>query len=140
MKLFLFVLLVSASVEYIYGMTRPQLINTMTIMKKQCVKNLGVSEDKIAKISEGDFREDPEVKCYVACVYKTIQVTKNDKLNKDMVNKQVDILYPPEMKADTKKHIEECLPIQNNYKDFCDRVFYAAKCLYEKNPPNFIFP
>ncbi|CAH0400014.1 unnamed protein product [Chilo suppressalis] len=55
-------------------MTRAQLKKTMTVAKKQCVPKIGVSEDKINKIEEGVFIEDPKVMCFIACVYKSLQV------------------------------------------------------------------
>ncbi|XP_049875574.1 general odorant-binding protein 19a-like [Pectinophora gossypiella] len=140
MKKLVLLLIVSVSLEFAVAMTRAQLKKTLTIMKNQCKDKMGIPESKIANIEKGDFKEDPDVKCYVACVYKTIQVIKNDKLNMEMVMKQVDILYPPDMKAAVKATIKQCIVVQDDYNEFCDRVFYAAKCLYEKDPPNFVFP
>uniref|UniRef100_A0A0K8TW06 Antennal Binding Protein X n=1 Tax=Epiphyas postvittana TaxID=65032 RepID=A0A0K8TW06_EPIPO len=122
------------------GMSRAQLKKTMTVMKKQCMPKVGVAEDKVAKIEQGVFPEERNVMCYVACIYKTIQVVKNNKLNKELISKQIDIMYPPEMKAAVKKSVAKCVDIQDNYEDECERVFYATKCLYEDDPPNFIFP
>ncbi|XP_073946123.1 general odorant-binding protein 72-like [Choristoneura fumiferana] len=123
-----------------YGMTRAQLKKTLTVMKKQCIPKVGVAEDKVSRIEQGVFPEERNVMCYVACIYKSIQVVKNNKLNKEMVSKQIDIMYPQEMKDAVKKSVAKCVDIQDNYTDECERVFYATKCLYEDDPPNFIFP
>ncbi|KAI8432156.1 hypothetical protein MSG28_004625 [Choristoneura fumiferana] len=109
-----------------YGMTRAQLKKTLTVMKKQCIPKVGVAEDKVSRIEQGVFPEERNV--------------KNNKLNKEMVSKQIDIMYPQEMKDAVKKSVAKCVDIQDNYTDECERVFYATKCLYEDDPPNFIFP
>ncbi|XP_013191474.2 uncharacterized protein LOC106135659 [Amyelois transitella] len=121
-----------------YGMTRAQLKKTLTIVKKQCVPKIGVSEDKIDKIEQGVFIEDRKVMCYVTCVYKNMQVVRNDKLNQDLINKQVEALYPADMKSAVKKGVDHCMPVQEKYNDVCERVFYGTKCLYEYDPPNFV--
>ncbi|CAH2090301.1 unnamed protein product [Euphydryas editha] len=121
-------------------MTRAQLKKTMTIMKNQCMPKHGVTNDKVGKIEQGVFIEDHDVMCYIACVYKTIQVVKNNRLDKDLISKQVNALYPPELKEPVKKGIEKCISVQDNYEDACEGIFYSTKCLYEDNPANFIFP
>ncbi|XP_053608378.1 general odorant-binding protein 72-like [Plodia interpunctella] len=137
----LFLLLVLAALNLsCYGMSRAQLKKTLTIVKKQCVPKIGVSEDKISRIEQGVFLEDPKVKCYVTCIYKNMQVVRNDRLNQDLINKQVDALYPADMRPAVKKGVDHCMPVQDQYNEVCDRVFYGTKCLYEYDPPNFVFP
>ncbi|KAL4711100.1 hypothetical protein ACJJTC_009471 [Scirpophaga incertulas] len=121
-------------------MTRAQLKKTLTVAKKQCVPKIGVSEDKIANIEKGEFIEDPKVMCFVTCVYKTFQVIKDGRLDRDMISKQVNALYPNDMKEPVTRAIDQCFDLQYKYSDVCEAVFYAAKCMYEKDPPNFVFP
>ncbi|XP_072931620.1 general odorant-binding protein 72-like [Epargyreus clarus] len=121
-------------------MTRAQLKKTMSIMKNQCMPKTGVTNDKVGQIEQGVFIEDHNVMCYVSCVYKAIQVVKNDKLDKDLVFKQVDALYPADIKAPVKAAISKCISIQEKYSDPCEGIFYATKCLFETDPANFIFP
>ncbi|KAJ8720188.1 hypothetical protein PYW07_012231 [Mythimna separata] len=135
-----FLLLIAACVEISYGMTRAQVKKTMTIIKNQCMPKNSVTEDQVKNIEQGDFNEDPNIMCYVACVYKSLQVVKNDKLDVGLISKQIDALYPPELKEPTKKAVALCINSQDNYNDLCSRVFHGAKCLYEKDPACFIFP
>ncbi|XP_030023029.2 general odorant-binding protein lush isoform X1 [Manduca sexta] len=134
------ILLIFAFLDNSNAMTRAQVKKTMTVMKNQCMPKTGVTEDKVGKIEQGVFIAEHNVMCYIACVYKTIQVMKNDRLDKDLIWKQVDILYPPEMRGPTKKAISQCLPLQDQYSDTCEGVFHSTKCLYETDPANFIFP
>ncbi|XP_068630235.1 general odorant-binding protein 72-like [Battus philenor] len=122
------------------SMSREQLKKTLTVMRKQCMPKHGVTNEEVGNIEKGVFIEKHNVMCYVACIYKTTHVVKNDRLNKDMILKQIDILYPQDLKDSVKKNVAICVDIQNNYEDPCEDIFSAAKCLYEADPPNFIFP
>nr|WHU27534.1 odorant binding protein 16 [Heliconius charithonia] len=121
-------------------MTRPQLKKTLTIMKNQCMPKYKVTNEKVGQIEQGVFVEDHDVMCYIACVYKTAQVVKNKRLDKDLVSKQIDVLYPAEIREAVKLSTVKCIPVQYNYEDECEGIFYSVKCLYEDNPANFIFP
>nr|AII01001.1 odorant binding protein [Dendrolimus kikuchii] len=121
-------------------MTRAQVKNTMTMMKKQCLPKTGATEDKVARIEEGVFIEEHSVMCYIACVYKAIQVVNNDRLDMGLVSKQIDLLYPQNMKEPAKKAAGQCVSIQDKYSDMCEAIFYATKCYYEADPSSFIFP
>nr|XP_032518162.1 general odorant-binding protein 72-like isoform X1 [Danaus plexippus plexippus] len=139
-KLVLILFLFSYILEPGLAMTRAQLKKTMTIMKNQCMPKHNVNNDKVGQIEQGVFIEDHDVMCYIACIYKTIQVVKNNRLDKDLISKQIDALYPPELKESTKEAVSKCIKEQAKYEDPCAGIFYACKCLYEDNPANFIFP
>ncbi|KAH9636889.1 hypothetical protein HF086_010670 [Spodoptera exigua] len=109
-----------------YGMTREQVKKTMAIVKNQCMPKNSVTEEQVGRIEQGVFIEDRNV--------------KNDKLDMALITKQIDLLYPPELKEPVKKSVAACLHSQDNYNDLCERVFYGSKCLYEKDPNSFIFP
>ncbi|XP_045536949.1 general odorant-binding protein 19a-like [Papilio machaon] len=121
-------------------MTREQLKKTLTIMKNQCMSKHSVTNEKVGKIEQGVFIPEHNVMCYIACVYKLTQVVKNDRLNKESITKQIDILYPQELKESVKRNVVNCVEIQYKYDDPCEGIFYSTKCLYEADPPNFIFP
>lgn len=77
---------------------------------------------------------------------------------------QMDVMLPPDMKEPAKEAIMACkdvrkciefwslefviLSIYNlslfniefNYKDPCDRTYYSTKCIFDYNPPLFMFP
>ncbi|XP_059062334.1 general odorant-binding protein 83a-like [Achroia grisella] len=139
MRFLLLLCVVLCLVGNIIGMTRSQVKKTLQIMKKQCISKIGVPEDKIANIEQGVFIEDRLVMCYIGCIYKTLQVVKNNKIDRDLAVKQIEALYPPELRESTVKGMDKCLPIQAKYGDFCEAVFHGAKCLYEFDPPSFLF-
>ncbi|CAB3244365.1 unnamed protein product [Arctia plantaginis] len=134
-----FILLISL-LACAHGMTRAQVKKTMGLLKNQCMPKNSVTEDQVAKIGEGFFPDDKNVMCYVTCIYKNMQVIKNDRLDEALVTKQVDILYPPDLKVATKNAVVICIHHQDKYNDVCEGVYAAVKCLYETDPPSFIFP
>ncbi|CAH2041492.1 unnamed protein product, partial [Iphiclides podalirius] len=122
------------------AMTRQQMKNSGKLIKKTCMPKNGVTEDQVGEIEQGKFIEDKNVMCYIACVYSTGQVVKNNKMNLDAMIKQVDMMFPPEMKEPEKAAIEKCKGVAKNYKDICEASYWTAKCIYEADPANFLFP
>ncbi|XP_049874881.1 general odorant-binding protein 72-like [Pectinophora gossypiella] len=121
------------------AMTRQQLKNSSKMLKKNCMAKIGVAEDLIGNIEKGQFIEERDVMCYIACIYQMTQVVKNNKLNYEASLKQVDIMYPPELKDSAKAAIEKCKDISKKYKDICEASYWSAKCMYEYDPKSFIF-
>ncbi|KAL4711137.1 hypothetical protein ACJJTC_009508 [Scirpophaga incertulas] len=120
-------------------MTRQQIKNATKMLKKNCMAKNQVTEDQIGSIDKGKFIEDKNVMCYIACIYQMSQIVKNNKLSYDASIKQVDMMWPPELKASAKKSIDNCKQISAKYKDLCEASYWTAKCMYEDNPADFIF-
>ncbi|KAJ8719565.1 hypothetical protein PYW08_011740 [Mythimna loreyi] len=121
------------------AMTRQQLKNSGKVLKKKCMAKNQVTEDQVGTIDKGNFVEDKNVMCYIACIYEMTNVIKNNKLSYDASMRQIDLMYPPDLKEGAKAAVESCKDIQKKYKDICEVSFYAAKCMYEYNPADFIF-
>ncbi|KPJ06554.1 General odorant-binding protein lush [Papilio machaon] len=120
-------------------MTRQQLKNSAKMLKKTCMAKNDVTEDLIGDIQKGKFIEERNVMCYIACIYQMSQIVKNNKLSYEASLKQVDMMYPPELKTSVKASIENCKDISKKYADICEASYWTAKCLYEDNPKDFIF-
>nr|AXF48751.1 odorant-binding protein ABP1 [Lobesia botrana] len=125
--------------EGCYGLSRAQLKKSAQMFKKKCMDKEKVTEDMIGEIEKGKFIEEKPVMCYIACVYQMAQVVKNNKLSYEASMKQVDLMYPPDMKEGAKKSIEKCKDVSKKYKDLCEASYWTAKCIYEDDPKNFIF-
>ncbi|XP_073946119.1 general odorant-binding protein 72-like isoform X1 [Choristoneura fumiferana] len=123
-----------------HAMTRQQLKNSGKLMKKSCMPKNDVTEEQIGQIEQGKFIEERNVMCYIACVYTMTQVVKNNKLSYDAVIKQVDMMFPPDMRDAVKASAEKCKDISKKYKDICEASYWTAKCMYEFDPENFVFP
>nr|ALS03859.1 odorant-binding protein 11 [Ectropis obliqua] len=121
------------------AMTKEQLRKTGKMLRKQCLGKVGVEEEKISQIEKGKFIEEKDVMCYIACVYQMTQIVKNNKLSYESALKQVDLMYPADMKASVKASIENCKDVSKKYKDVCEASYWTAKCLYDDNPKDFMF-
>ncbi|KAG7302154.1 hypothetical protein JYU34_013626 [Plutella xylostella] len=122
------------------AMTRQQLKNSGKMMKKSCMPKNDVTEEQVGDIEKGHFIEERNVMCYVACIYSMSQLVKNNKLNYESVIKQVDMMFPPELREPTKAAAEKCKDVVKKYKDLCEHSFWTAKCMYDVDPKNFVFP
>ncbi|XP_075977201.1 general odorant-binding protein 72-like isoform X3 [Anticarsia gemmatalis] len=111
------------------AMTRQQLKNSGKLMKKSCMPKNDVTEEDVGQIEQGKFIETRNVMCYVACVYSMTQVVKNNKLSYDAVIKQVDVMFPPEMRDAVKAAAAHCKDIAKKYKDICEVSYWTAKCI-----------
>nr|ALC76545.1 odorant binding protein 5 [Conogethes punctiferalis]UYF25408.1 odorant-binding protein 8 [Conogethes punctiferalis] len=121
------------------AMTRAQLKNSAKMLKKNCMAKNSVTEDQIGNIEKGQFIEEKPVMCYIACIYQMMSIVKNNKLNYEASIKQVDMMYPNDLKESVKKSIENCKSVSDKYKDICEASYWTAKCIYEDNPKDFIF-
>nr|XP_049700405.1 general odorant-binding protein 19a-like [Helicoverpa armigera] len=122
------------------GMTRQQLKNSGKLMKKSCMPKNDVTEEEVGDIEKGKFIESRNVMCYVACIYTMTQVVKNNKLSYEAVIKQVDMMFPAEMRDAVKAAATSCKDITKKYKDLCESAYWTAKCMYDYDAENFVFP
>nr|XP_021193809.2 general odorant-binding protein lush [Helicoverpa armigera] len=138
--IFSFILFVTINSSFVSAMTREQIKNSGKLIKKTCMAKNDVTEDQVKDVDKGKFIEEKPFMCYIACVYKMGQTIKGNTVNHDMMIKQVEMMFPNEMKAPMKAAIEHCRPVVKKYKDVCEVSYWTAKCIYEFDPPNFMFP
>ncbi|XP_045512430.1 general odorant-binding protein 72-like isoform X1 [Pieris brassicae] len=122
------------------AMTMKQLKSTGKMMRKTCQQKNNVEDEHVDAISKGEFREEKEVMCYIACIMKMANAIKNGKLNYESAMKQADLLLPEEIKEPTKAAITACRKVADSYKDICEASFHVTKCIYNENPDVFFFP
>ncbi|XP_050550077.1 general odorant-binding protein 72-like isoform X2 [Spodoptera frugiperda] len=134
------ILLVMFNNCFVHSMTREQIKNSGKLIKKTCSAKNDLTEDEVKDVDKGKFLEKKDFMCYIACVYKMGQSVKGSTINHDMMLRQVDIMFPNDMKAPVKAAIEHCRPVAKNYKDLCEASYWTAKCIYDFDPANFMFP
>ncbi|XP_075977202.1 general odorant-binding protein 72-like [Anticarsia gemmatalis] len=134
-----FVFFCLINISYVTSMTRQQLKGSGKLLKKSCMPKNDVTEDQVGDIDKGKFIEDRNVMCYIACVYSLSQAVKNNKILHDAMLKQVDMMFPAEMKEPVKAAIESCRGVAKTYKDICEASYWTAKCIYDYDPSNFVF-
>nr|QGH51237.1 putative odorant binding protein 1 [Conopomorpha sinensis] len=135
-----FLLIMVLLLPGVHLMTKQQLKNSGKLVKKTCMGKHDVTEEMVGDIQQGHFVNDRNVMCYIACVYSTSQVVKNNKLSHEAMIKQVDMMFPPEYKDAVKVSIEKCKPVAKTYKDICEASYFTAKCMYEADTEHFLFP
>ncbi|KAI5646349.1 hypothetical protein NE865_01811 [Phthorimaea operculella] len=80
------------------------------------------ANDKIVNIEKGQFVEEKEVMCYIACIYQLTNIVKNNKISYEASLKQIDIMYPQDVKEPAKKACEHC-------KDVCK--YFSSISIFE---------
>nr|ARO70160.1 Odorant Binding Protein 1 [Dendrolimus punctatus] len=121
-------------------MTKQQLKKSGKIMKKSCMPKNDVTEDEVGEIENGKFIEQKNVMCYIACIYTMGGAVKNNKLVLDLILKQIDTMFPTEVKDELKAAVNSCKDNIKKYKDICEASYYMAKCTYDAAPDAFLFP
>ncbi|XP_041981620.1 uncharacterized protein LOC121735018 [Aricia agestis] len=139
MSRIVFLLIFAAILYGSNALTKQQLKNSLKMIKKQCMSKNDVTDDLVGDIDKGKFIEQKPVMCYIACIYQMTQVIKNNKLNYESTLKQIDLMYPPELRGPVKEALEKCKDVATKYKDVCEASFWTAKCVYDTDPKNFIF-
>nr|AYP30818.1 OBP19 [Corythucha ciliata] len=134
----IFLLLTSKS--FVESMTKQQIKDSGKLLKKSCMPKNDVTEDQVGDISQGKFIEERNVMCYVSCVYTMGQVIKNNKIVYDAFLKQIDLMYPADLKDAAKSAVEKCREVGKKYKDICEAAYWTAKCLYDVDANSFMFP
>nr|AGM38613.1 odorant binding protein [Chilo suppressalis] len=135
---FLYFVLLSS--YFVYSMTRQQLKNSGKLLKKACIPKTNVSEEQIRDIDKGKFIGEKKIMCYIACIYTMSQAIKNNKIQHDVMIKQVETMFPNDIKESAKFAIQQCRGIAKQHKDICEAAFWTTKCLYDADPATFIFP
>ncbi|KAI8432155.1 hypothetical protein MSG28_004624 [Choristoneura fumiferana] len=95
------------------AMNRQQLKNSGKLLKKTCMPKHDVTEEQVGKIDQGNFLEEKNVMCYVACIYSVGGAVKNNKIVHEAMIKQVDMMFPAEMKDPVKAAMEKCKGVDN---------------------------
>nr|AHX37223.1 odorant binding protein 1 [Conogethes punctiferalis] len=130
------VLLVSGGPDVYYT-----IFFSVHVFISRCLANKLYSMFKIKKKKKkkGQFKKKKPVMCYITCIYQMMSIVKNNKLNYKTSIKQVDMMYPNDLKESVKKSIENCKSVSDPYKDICEASYWTAQCIYEDNPKDFIF-
>nr|XP_037873011.1 odorant-binding protein 1 isoform X2 [Bombyx mori] len=119
-KDFYLLIVVVALTSGVSSMSRQQLKNSGKMLKKQCMGKNDVTEEEIGDIEKGKFIEQKNVMCYIACIYQMTQIIKNNKISYEASIKQIDLMYPPELKESAKASAGRC-------KDVYGFEFYSEK-------------
>ncbi|KAF7389873.1 hypothetical protein HZH68_011730 [Vespula germanica] len=131
------------------AMTIEQMRKTATGIRNTCITKTGVKAavddsyllnvELVEGMKTGQYPEDHDLQCYAQCVMKTIRTFKNQKVDVDMVIKQIEMMMPIEWQEDMKAAARKCGALESS-DDICVTAFNYVKCNYHENPDNFFFP
>ncbi|XP_043504616.1 general odorant-binding protein 72-like [Polistes fuscatus] len=114
-------------------MTLEQMQKTAVGIRNSCITKTGVKTELVDGLKTGQFPEDHELQCYTQCVMKTIRTFKNQKVDVDMVIKQVEMMMPVDMQDAMKASAKKCGALEPA-DDICVTAFNYVKCNYNENP------
>ncbi|XP_015182716.1 PREDICTED: general odorant-binding protein 72-like isoform X2 [Polistes dominula] len=120
-------------------MTLEQMQKTATGIRNSCITKTGVKAELVDGLKTGQYPEDHDLQCYTQCVMKTIRTFKNQKVDVDMVIKQVEMMMPVDMQDAMKASAKKCGALEPA-DDVCVTAFNYVKCNYNENPDIFFFP
>ncbi|XP_014604972.1 PREDICTED: general odorant-binding protein 72-like isoform X1 [Polistes canadensis] len=121
------------------AMTLEQMQKTAIGIRNSCITKTGVKTELVDGLKTGQFPEDHDLQCYTQCVMKTIRTFKNQKVDVDMVIKQVEMMMPVDMQDAMKASAKKCGALEPA-DDICVTAFNYVKCNYNENPDIFFFP
>lgn len=122
-----------------YALTRQQFKKAAKLMKRSCMPKAGVTEEEIGEIEQGKFLEQRNVMCYMACIYSMGSVIKNNMIQYDLMIKQVDTIFPNEVREDIKAAVTICRDYMTTIKDLCEASYKVVKCIYDSKPASFVY-
>ncbi|KAL2719253.1 general odorant-binding protein 72-like [Vespula squamosa] len=100
------------------AMTIEQMQKTATGIRNTCITKTGVNAavddsyllnvELVNGMKTGQYPEDHNLQCYAQCVMKTIRTFKNQKVDVDMVTKQIEMMMPMEWQEGMKAAARKC--------------------------------
>ncbi|XP_035740320.1 uncharacterized protein LOC118449626 [Vespa mandarinia] len=112
------------------AMTIEQMQKTATGIRNTCITKTGVKAELVDGMKTGQYPEDHDLQCYTQCVMKTIRTFKNQKVDVDMVIKQVEMMMPIEWQDQMKAAARKCGALEPS-DDICVTAFNYVKCYHK---------
>ncbi|XP_046830590.1 uncharacterized protein LOC124429403 [Vespa crabro] len=112
--------------EHELAMTIEQMQKTATGIRNTCITKTGVKAELVDGMKTGQYPEDHDLQCYTQCVMKTIRTFKNQKVDVDMVIKQVEMMMPIEWQDQMKAAARKCGALEPS-DDICVTAFNYKK-------------
>ncbi|XP_051169594.1 uncharacterized protein LOC127286969 [Leptopilina boulardi] len=118
------------------GMSMDQVENMAKGMRKSCLAKVPVDPQLAVNVRNGQFPEDPNLKCYMRCIAKMSKMIKNGKIDEGVVLAQISLMpvNSDRLIAAAKK----CTSITADEE--CELAYQYVKCNYEQDPEIFFFP
>ncbi|KAF7993390.1 hypothetical protein HCN44_007893 [Aphidius gifuensis] len=121
-------------------MTLPQIRNAMKPFHKACLPKSGVSPDVWEATHHGEFPPDPALQCHYACLLTKMKIlTKDNKISKELLGKQMDLMLPNDVIGPVKDICDTCYN-EATSSDVCEMSWQFVKCYHEINAELSLMP
>ncbi|XP_012274260.1 general odorant-binding protein 72 [Orussus abietinus] len=121
------------------AMTTEQMQTAAKGFRRTCQGKISVDTALLDGMSKGEFPEDRNLQCYIKCVMNLLRTMRGNKVDADMLVKQVEIMMPVERQDAMKQVIHTCAGTPEA-EDACVTAFRFLKCTWDIDPANFFFP
>ncbi|XP_043470322.1 uncharacterized protein LOC122503727 [Leptopilina heterotoma] len=98
--------------------------------KAPCIEQSGVSPDLIDEVNKGNFVDDPQLKCYLMCLFQKLKTIKGGKIVTSSMKSQIQALVEDNLASRMLQLIEACEHF-TIHEDLCEASFAYCKCSYQ---------
>ncbi|XP_055382588.1 general odorant-binding protein lush [Condylostylus longicornis] len=125
----------------IFSISMKEFEMSINSIRDACSPQFKITKEQLTDLRNGKFNdESKDIKCYTKCVAQMAgTLNKKGEISMQKSMAQIDMLLPEEIREISRETLKRCIHVQDNYKNPCDKTFYAAKCAADSNP-NFSFP
>ncbi|KDR13656.1 General odorant-binding protein 19a [Zootermopsis nevadensis] len=115
-------------------LTLEEIQKANIILRKHCQPTSGVSDDVLEASMKGNFADDRNLKCYLACMMGLTHALKNGQYRAELAIRLADDILPEAIKGKARSVVEKCRNAADGLTDECDMAFAIKKCAYEADP------
>ncbi|XP_017765649.1 PREDICTED: general odorant-binding protein 99b [Eufriesea mexicana] len=138
-QLFLITLLAFVVLRPVASVSLEQMEKMAMNLRKSCLKKIDTTEALVDGFRRGEFPDDYNLMCYTTCIMKLLRTFKNEKMDFDMMIKQVELSMPPENLPSVIDAINKCRHVEYT-GDECQKTYQFVQCYYKQDPTYFAFP
>nr|AEQ19908.1 odorant binding protein 2 [Laodelphax striatellus] len=106
-------------------------------MANMCISSSGVQRSLITKAMKGEIEDDRKLKCFFGCIMEAVQVTKNGRMQPEVLKRRANAMLPKTMREMILPTVDSCSHIEN--EDKCELAYSIVKCHFSVNGKNPFF-
>nr|AGZ04920.1 odorant binding protein 1 [Laodelphax striatellus] len=119
------------------ALTEAQIEQVGKAMANMCISSSGVQRSLITKAMKGEIEDDRKLKCFFGCIMEAVQVTKNGRMQPEVLKRRANAMLPKTMREMILPTIDSCSHIEN--EDKCELAYSIVKCHFSVNGKNPFF-
>ncbi|XP_051169573.1 general odorant-binding protein 56d-like [Leptopilina boulardi] len=96
-------------------------------LKAPCIQQSGVDPELITAANNGNFADDPNLKCYFMCLLQKLQGVKGGKISVPAIRTQAQALMEETLAVRVNQLLDAC-EHTTHHEDVCVAAFEYFKC------------